>query len=717
MPTQQVKLYPSATYDLSFGGEATVSWDGSGPIAGIVDDPAGAPDGQYGRFAAAFAAARTAYAEYKAGAFPLGVSAVSRIRMYARVIANGTGGTFDVVFTGYVRPAGEGQGSSGAYFDAAPVTITSETALGEVWHDILIGDWTVDPQTTVAWVPSVVRNMSWGIRGAAPATDPVVNGACLLDYVYLVMDYTSIAADIDNVRTVGSALLRLYRREPMLVEATLPFLAADAALLEEIRLEHDLGPAPPSFPRWAADAWRRGHLAVIEKTPDILAGTCRIKALNLRPYLTRWWSTFLTDIGHSIDGQGIPLMHSGGGGITVARAQVGYVERSGAPPDGLIQAAGENLAKYDRRGLAVEGAGATNTVLNSTFSQGSGDSFDDWTNSTTSTGTITQSLTTYQFDEENLRRSVLLQPGASSGEAHIQQTVSVTGAFRLRVRTNNSVGVDQLSCIIFRASDGWTWNEATEAFESTTVPNPIGLNAGGWRDWQSKLIDPGGADDITIVVGYFGAGAEDYAAFVSCVELYEGAAFIGTDLPVTDTPVARVEDVVTIQNDEVPGRAWDPAFGSGSLGIVTMWDGDDLAECEEKVFLTALHKEGFRDQILFRRAGGECFGPNAIIFRRIDEEAAVPFTPTKGELFKISWRWVAEGGELGLTSWGFQVRVNDGDWSAVATFSGPMEINPTATIYVGSDGDTSWADAFLQHLELSPLVLFDEELERLPPEV
>lgn len=710
MPAQTIRIYPGQDYDFSFGGEASVAWDGAGPTFDKVDDAAGAPDGVTGRFSAAFASARTGYAEYRGVGFPSYVDTIAAVRMYARFLANGNGGTFDVDVTGFVRPSGTGAGTTGSYFGAT-TTITSETASGRVFHDVLLHEWTADPSTSLAWTPAAAQAMTWGVRFEAPATDPVVNGAVELDGVYLEIDYVSIAENIDGVRANGTALLRLFRREPDLVEITLPAFAGDLQLLETFGLEHEKGPAPGGI-GWGPETWRRALPIVLEKTYDLLAGTVRVLCLNPRQYLTRWWSTFLTDLGHSLDGQGIPLLHSGGGGITVSRAQVAYVERSGAPPDGLIQAAGEDRPKYSKDGLVVESAGYTNTVLNSTLSQGSGDTFDDWTPGTSSTGTVTQSLVGWQFDEDGLRRCALVQPGASAGEAYLLQTVSVAGPFRVRFRTKNSVGAGKLKAIIRRVSDGFDWNEDDEEFQSPTVRFEIGNDAGGFRDYHTKNIDPGGADDIQIIWGYFGeSGSEGFAAFLGCAERYEGAKFIGTDLPTTTTSIARVEDVVTIKNN-VGQRAWETEAGSFTLYVTPFWNGDDLDECEEKVFWCVRKGDGIVDEILFRRQGNECFGAeNAIIFRRGDEEARKAFNPLAGERFKISARWVNEAGELGLQTRGFQVAVND-VWGDVATIGEAQELDPTSTIYVGSNGDDSWADSALAHADVSPLVVLDEELQR-----
>jgi hypothetical protein len=714
MPTQTAKVPPGIDVDFTFGGEATAAWNPV-PVAAIVDDPSGAPDGIAGRFLAAFAATRTAYVEYQSASIPAGILSISAVRMKARALATGTEDVWDLDVTGFVRPAG-GSGSSGAFFHGSPVTITSLAGAGETYQDVTIGTWTVDPDTSSPWTASTLRSMSWGARFAAPATDPAVNGSAKLDQIYLEIDYVTVAADIDGVRANASSLLRLFRREPELVEITGPLLLGDADVLELFGIEHPEGPAPGAV-GWGAELWERALLLVLSRTVDLLANTVKVVALNPRHYWTRWWSTFLTDLGHSLDGQGIPLLHSGAGGIVVARAQAGYLERSGRPADGVVMAAGENQPKYDRRGLLVEKGGATNLVLHSTFSGGSGNTFTNWTKGESGTGTVVETAEHIGFDVEGLRRSALLDVGATDASiATITcDAVSVSGSFRVRIRTKNLFGAAKLAAVIRRASDGNDWNDTTEAFEPPTVVNRVGANAGGHRDWHSKLINPGGADAITIHIGYHGEagtsiGGVGFKASVTSVEIYEGETHIGSDLPTTTAAVARVEDVVTIDNPAV-GRMWPSiSFGSFILAVVPMWSDADLASGQEKVFLYFQREAA--EEILYKKGTG-------FMFRRGNGTAAVKAVsgaalPVKGVQQKITVRWVADGGELGMPDYSHEIAV-DGEWGTMGLLDDPPEQEPSETVYVGSDNSTRYADAFLSHADVSPLCLTDEELERRAP--
>jgi hypothetical protein len=398
----------------------------------------------------------------------------------------------------------------------------------------------------------------------------------------------------------------------------------------------------------------------------------------------------------------------------VDRGQVAYVERAGNPPDGLIMDVAADLPPYDWRGLVVEGPGATNEVLNSTFSQGVGNAFTNWTPAVSGTGVVEQSLTLFQFDVSGLRRSCRLFCGASdSSVAKIAaDSIAVTGPFRIRGRAYNNFGAGKLSMVVERLSDNNQYDGA--AWVAPTAPLRL-PNTAGWIEFQSGLIDPGGADDIVVHIGYFGeAGTINYEAYASSVELISGSpTHIGSDLPTVASPVTRVESVVTIRNDEV-GRVCSPICGSLSFGFVPYWNAADLSDGggeggEEKVLWHFAFTETDYQTILFKKNVG-------YIFRRNDDQAVFAVSgatiPARGVKVKIAVRWVAEDGELGLPSFTFQIFVNDVKGTDQVLAAVPA-INPTSTIYVGSDGDT-WADGTLRHADFCPLVLLDEELQRRP---
>ena len=559
--------------------------------------------------------------------------------------------------------------------------------------------------------------MAWGIKVATPATNPAVNGSVKLSQIYLVASIVNIAADIDGVRFVGSSFLRLFRRPVRTVEITGPLAFADVALLEPFALEHALGPTPDGE-GWGVATWQRRQLIPIAKTYNVLEGTVSLRCIDPRDFYTNWWSTFLTDIGHSLDGQGIPLLHLGGGGLQVSRAQVAFVERPGSPPDGLIMDVPADLPAYDYRGLVVEGGGAVNSMLNSTFSLGAGNAFTYWTPVVGGTGTVTESKTVYQFDVDGLRRSCRVFCGAAdSAVAYIQSdAVAVTGPFRVRVRTYNNFGPGKLAAVIRRVSDGFHWDDTAKAFVSALTLNRCGNDFGRYADWHSNLISPGGAASIAVFVGYFAeTGTINFEAYVTSVELVDGApTHVGSDLPTTTTPVTRVATEVTIRNDEI-GRVWSPARGSLTLGFTPFWNAKDLAVGTVKIIWSAENGGGAWARIAFIK--GEGAGLDRYVFERTLVYASFFVSgatiPTRGVKVKLAVRWTGTDGELGLHLT-HQIFVNDvkGVDGAVAAIPA---IEPAAYISVGNIGGFGYhMDGTLSHVDLSPLVLADEELARRP---
>lgn len=157
------------------------------------------------------------------------------------------------------------------------------------------------------------------------------------------------------------------------------------------------------------------------------------------------------------------------------------------------------------------------------------------------------------------------------------------------------------------------------------------------------------------------------------------------------------------------------AFGSFILAVTPWWNSADLADGEEKVFWHCNHGEDYSGSILYKKGTG-------FIFRRVTDGNAYEAVrsvsgaalPTRDVQQKLTVRWVADGGELGMLPYSHQIAV-DGVWGTTAVIEDPMVLEPTATVYVGSNGDDSWGDAFLAHADVSPLVLTDEELERRAP--
>jgi hypothetical protein len=619
-------------------------------------------------------------------------------------------------------------GAGGAFVYGAPVALTSESAAVEIFHSQKIGEWSTSPASGVAWTLSELASMAFGIKVAVDDVAPVTSANVKLSQLYLEVEVVTIAANIDGVRTVGSLPLRLFRRGVRRVKVTGPALLQDVDKLETLFIEHELGPTPDGL-GWGPKPWQRGPAIVLGKSTDLLSGKVTLDCIDPRPdYYCSWWSPFLTDIGHSLDGQGIALVHCGGGGLGVGRNQVAYIERPGKPPDGLLMDVAADFPKYDWRGLVVE-YGGTNVCLNSSFSQGAGNAFTSWSSSTSGTGFVVETSNPIAFDVAGLRRAVLLGVGGTDASiAQIEQSFAGSTGGRLAIRSYNMFGPAILGAVIQRSSDGWFWDDVGNAWSAGMVINRF-PNVAGFSRWTSRLISTA-ATTVTVHIGYFGeASTINFQAAICQVDFISGTpTHVGTDLVVTGTPITRIPDLVAIRNEEAT-RVWDPERGALTFGFTPLWSNRDLGGGEVKVLYYLKHTAaGDFEQIAYKR--GESASQGQYYFSRVVSgvayhalypsapsgwPTAAAAVPEAGVKNKITVRWTGPERELDLPARTHQIAIND-DFASGLSGAVPStpSIDPDATSYLGSNGVDSWADGYFSHFDLGNLPLYDEWLSRRP---
>lgn len=730
MPATTLTLYPGSTYDLTYDGGG-FSWT-SAPSAALINDGEDvANDPTFGLFTPANAAARTAYAEFRLASIPIGIVSITSIRLVAWLMATGTGGTYNTDVSAMVRPAGNTYGASGAYFSTAVVLPSLSSAL-EVFNSYAYAAWTVNPESTLAWTKSDLAALAFGLRLANAGTG-VTLASIKLGRLRMIVEGTSIPANTEAKRTLLSMPLRLFGRGLERVKIKAPAAAADIGMGETFFLEHNRG-RRAAGPGWGPKQYERAPLLCTQKAVDLISGEVGLDSLYRRQRYTRLWLPGLTTLGHSLEALGLPILHSGGGGPVCTRAQVKYIDRPGNPTDNVMQGATENQLAHDYRGMCVESGDEVNLVVNSTFSQGTGDVFDDWTKTESGTGTVTEETARIGVDEVGLRRSVWLNVGVTdSSVATIKQDVAVTDNCRLAVRTYNNYGAGKLACVIQRASDSKYWNDNTETWDVAIAYNRIGNDTtGGFREWLSEEI-VGGADTLTVEIGYFGEAGSvvdgiGFQAYAWSVDLIEDRDHVGTPIITTTTVLARVAEVVAVQNNAV-GRAWGHELGgfSGVVGFIPLWNSADIAASQVRVIEHIDYGNNNYAQIAYQKNTGggistrfvfSIFSDGIAYTAEKIVEGDVDLDPVRGRVVKLSYYWISAAGELGRTPGEINIAVND-EWGTPDIVEDiPPEMDAVSTIYIGhawqSEAPIAWCDGFVRHLDHSPLVLRDEELERKP---
>jgi hypothetical protein len=521
--------------------------------------------------------------------------------------------------------------------------------------------------------------------------------------------------------------LRLLRHPLLYVFSECPPLYGDLEPGDTIYMDHQL---LPRIVR-GTEPWNLAPLYVVSVTDHVQPAKIELRCLDLRLVYCTWWSPLLTDIGMTDDLNGIPIIDQAGG-WTTARAQIAFGERPGN--DETFQAVAVNTPVIDGFGLLVQGGGDVNLLLNSAFSEGTGDVFTSWT-TTTSGSAIAVSWALYTLiDATGYRRACTLATYATGEASYLSQTVSTVGGKKLyaRVFYKNGGAVDDLVIRIQRSDDSTYWRESDGSWQAGAVDNPISPKSGvvGSNRWVSKQLDLSAATtNLTVSVGHFSAvynGGQ--ITQLQGVELLEMTADTGpycrwrSPLPTKATAVTRLMDRVRIANDSAV-RVLSPQTGFVKLTARLHWSHEDLVDSERKYVWCADFDEG--DNTNFFR----CFyirvdeTNGAWIFESSDVTAftgAVLLTttgtlPQAEDLLTIIGRWT-ESNELGLVGQALDLWVDEVKGVGVSAAGAPSILS-SCGVYLGStpnDGVslTAGFDSHITDLTIGEHCPTDEELLR-----
>jgi hypothetical protein len=508
----------------------------------------------------------------------------------------------------------------------------------------------------------------------------------------------------NSVRTSVSTLLRLRRKPVRYVMFEVPPAFSNIQPGQTIWTAHELMPeAPTGTGRY--DTWRLIPLFVVEVYDPLSPAKIAVKCVDLREIYASWWSPLLTNIGMTDDLNGIAILDRAGGWQTV-RDQVGYGVRP--PGDDAWQEVLANNPIVDTFGLRCEGGGDTNHLLNSTFSEGSGNVFTSWTKTTSGAAIAVEWLLYTLIDATGFRRATQLATYAAGEASYFSQTVNSleNKQFVVKVYYKDGGADDRMGLRISRSDTGEYWRDSDGTWQGST--QTISLTPGsGVIDtarFVTKLFDTtaGGAVNITVAVGHFSAASSlPQISQIQGVELLEVVSrYHGfrSPLPTKAGAVTRVVNYTSIVNDS-PVRVLSPTRGFMKCQITPGWSHTDLADADVKYIwssdfdgVTALERLRCHYSRTSATVGQYDLrvGPTLSGFIASVVVSGTDL-PVEGETYTIICRWTSED----LDEYGLGGQALDlwfGNTAGVfthGTFSGATTLIPDAEcdVYLGTTID------------------------------
>ena len=530
----------------------------------------------------------------------------------------------------------------------------------------------------------------------------------------------------NSVRTSLSLMLRLLRKPIRYLEIDLPPVHAYVEPGDTVWVSHVLMPWTTEYD---GSDWTTYPMLVVSITDSVQPAKVTLKCLDLREIYCTWWSPFKTNIGMTPDLNGIAILDRAGGWYST-RNQLAYGERPGG--DNVFQEVLANTQLIDGSGLWVQGGADVNHLLNSTFSEGSGNTFTSWT-STTSGAAIAVEWKLYTLiDAVGFQRSCQLATYNAGESAYLSQTVNTMDNKKLyaRVFYKNGGTFDPVVIRIQRSSDSKYWRDSDSTWQVAATDNAITPNTGVVNSlrWVSNQIDlTGVTTNITVSLGIFSSVLNGITQLQGC-ELIEMTTDTGpycrwrSPLPTKAAAVTRVRDLTYIVNSSAV-RILSPDRGFVKVTVTPHWDHDDLVDSEIKYvwcadFDNATNNNYFR--FYYQRIDAST---GAWYFIQKNGGTAYSVTganlATRDTAYTVVGRWNSAGNDLGLLGQFMDVWVN-GTKSGTGTGGYPVQsADSVCNVYLGSTlyaaGVSAYTgiDAHLTDLVIGEHCPVDDELLRL----
>lgn len=529
----------------------------------------------------------------------------------------------------------------------------------------------------------------------------------------------------DTVRSQISMMLRLLRRPLRFVTFDLPPHFAHLEPLDVVYCKHELLPEGPT----GYGTWELVPLVVVEVADPLAEAKITLKCIDLREVWAAWWSPLQTEVGMTADLNGIAILDRAGGWETT-RAQVGYGIRP--PGDDAYQEVLANTPIIDAFGLLLEGGEETNHLLNSTFSEGSGDTFTSWTKTTTGSAIAVQWQLYTLIDANGFRRATQLATYATGEQSYFSQTVNnlENKDFYLKVYYKDGGAVDRMNYRIQRSDTSEYWRNSDGTWQGSAQDNALTPASGVIETLRhsSKRISTtsGGTVNLTVRVGHFSAAYN--AAQISQiqgVELIEcpndGDYYAyRSPLPTKAAAVTRVVNYTAIVND-LAVRVLSPTRGFIKMTVVPHWTHAGISDSRTKTFLSAdfdgaTNTSWFR--LFYTRIDAstgqwrfESWGGGAGVLEVTGGDVA-----QQDQAYTIIARWTSEAqDEHGLEGQAYDIWV-DGVRGTTATGQPTQTAEAVGFVYLGGSpnlGEGDFADAHIRNVTIDDRCPSEAELLRM----
>lgn len=587
---------------------------------------------------------------------------------------------------------------------------------------------TTNPDTGQAWTRDEINTLQIGWRAVGEnAFFPKELSALELE-----VEFVEIPEKIDAARDTGSRRLRLYRKPLQLFKARLPLQFLDPGLMGSVVVSHRAIPTVGGVP--GQKRWQRRFMRVLREVLDLNALRVELTLVDLRDFLLTFWMTMKTrSRGLSFDGMAIM---SAGTTVRFNRKTNAYHPD---PNSGLINELTADEPKVNQDGILVENA-SRNDIINSSFSEGSGNVFDGWTQfgaglggASIVAGTGVPRLWAPDFFDRHL----FLTGATTPGDVGVEQTVddvstgdtlSPAGSRYVFTIDHIDPSGQPLSVLIERQDvTNQSYNPFTDSFQAGTLWIPLPVRSTITRDRVGCFARMTESITSELVDVKYRIAARTSANQVNRVYhvQWEGGTIVSGEQKCYPTsriltrngPVVRDQDGLFAEN--TVGRLTWPVLRGTFFGIFKpLWQNVDLPDSTGRklyiignVFDTENHDVVYFDLDL-----------ELLVFERklagiVTQSTLSMNAISMGQEIRVGARWTSSEKELDLPANTLTVfGGKDLEEGTSAASLGPIQPPSDNDMFLGSrDGsDLEMGDGTFSEFYITQQVLTRDEIRRLP---